>query len=310
MAAFSIWPQAEYRFQDFLALKASHESVESFFTHLYPNVFPVLFSSARAGLTAVLQNAGVTRNDHIFIPPYASHCVLNAATLLGTSTPFLTNSQVKVFLIVHQWGIPFYFKAEEALIIEDSVDSMIINQSSLFPNDGAYELISLPKIIGSVAGGIVLCQNKNHAIALKKIRDRRKNFKLISFVLRTNLIEQAYLKNYWSLMDIHGGRLPFLALNEIEKRLESWSVISEFKQNKMKLHNHYLTASGYKTQENRLLACIPISNQDKFKKAVLAPITRHILEEQQMNPGLNLKQVLAMPLHLQTDFAKLEELIH
>ena len=34
-------------------------------------------------------------------------------------------------------------------IVEDSVDSLIVNKKALFPNKGEFEIFSIPKIIGT-----------------------------------------------------------------------------------------------------------------------------------------------------------------
>jgi hypothetical protein len=46
------------------------------------------------------------------------------------------------------------------IIIEDSVDTIHLDTSSLFQNNGIAEIISLPKIIGSFSGGLILTRDK------------------------------------------------------------------------------------------------------------------------------------------------------
>jgi len=35
-----------------------------------------------------------------------------------------------------------------------------LNKKALFPNNGEFEIFSLPKIIGSISGGLVITKNK------------------------------------------------------------------------------------------------------------------------------------------------------
>ena len=101
------------------------------------------FPSARAGLSAIL-SLHFSRNDHVWIPPYASHCVISSIGLVATPSPKMS-PEIKVTLIPHQWGYAHKPKLR-GLVIEDLVDTLITPKGSVFPNDGRYELLSLPKI--------------------------------------------------------------------------------------------------------------------------------------------------------------------
>ena len=45
----------------------------------------------------------------------------------------------------------------------------------MFPNKGKFEIFSLPKIIGSISGGLLICKDKKF---IKFCKNEQKNIKL------------------------------------------------------------------------------------------------------------------------------------
>ena len=64
------------------------------------------------------------------------------------------------------------FPRKNIKIIEDSVDSIILHKNDLFTNKG--DLDSLPKIIGSISGGIIITKNKSFYEFAKKEQDQNR----------------------------------------------------------------------------------------------------------------------------------------
>lgn len=307
MDDFNLWPLPDYHLTDFASKPTTHEEIEDWFKALYPNTFPVLFSSARAGLSAILQVKGLKRNDHIFIPPFASHCVLNSVSWIATPNPEIHSKLIKAHIIFHQWGIPFYLKNRSNLIIEDSVDSVMTNSSSLFPNDGSFELLSLPKIFSSVTGGIVLCQKEEDSLQLKKIRNERKYFSWYHFLLRLNLFKSGYINHYWAFMDIQGGRLPLLALNEIKAKLDHWKKIIELRETNLLKYNNIVSKLNYKLNSSRLPSNLPFSSDKEIPE--LSSVYRSLIINQQLDDSLETAKYYTIPLHHQTNFEKLDKIL-
>jgi putative PLP-dependent aminotransferase (TIGR04422 family) len=136
----------------------------------------VLFSSARSGLTAVLDSMAVSRSEFVWVPKFSSHCVLEAIARVGTPTPtVIDDPSPRVALIYHQWGYISQpgFDAR-VQIIEDAVDSLLIPGRSPFAAGGRFVLWSLPKVFATFGGGVVFCKRKEDAFVLRTIRERRR----------------------------------------------------------------------------------------------------------------------------------------
>ena len=74
-------------------------------------------------------------------------------------------------ILVHHLGQTFKLKKSKSLIIDDSSDSLP-NDNFISCKKSKYsEVVSLPKIIGSYAGGIVLTNNKDLYAFVKKQQD-------------------------------------------------------------------------------------------------------------------------------------------
>ena len=65
-------------------------------------------------------------------------------------------------------GIEKKFKKNYKYSIEDSVDSIILDKSAMFPNNSKFEIFSLPKIIGSVQGGLIFSRDTDFISFIKK----------------------------------------------------------------------------------------------------------------------------------------------
>lgn len=115
-----------------------------------------LMPSGRAALAALLDHLGASRADLVFAPRWSSSCVWNAIGSVANPTTVLRPAP-DYTLAVHKWG---WRSAARGLhgsrVIEDSVDSVFLNGNDLFPLGGRYEIISLPKTIGSYCGGLVI----------------------------------------------------------------------------------------------------------------------------------------------------------
>ena len=214
---FSIWPKGNFSKSSlFKPFGKTSRDIENIFDGYYPDAFSVLFPSARAGLSAIL-SIHLSRENYVWVPPFASHCVISSVGLAATPTPFM-NNQVAATLVFHQWG--YVHKPEtRGLIIEDSVDTLIEPNGRLFPNDGRYELLSLPKIFGSMFGGIVLCQNREDARALRRIREERTILKWQHVLnkLRSNLSQACFIN--WNHAEPENGFLPAVICEDIYKKI-------------------------------------------------------------------------------------------
>lgn len=144
--------------------------IEAFFTERF-NCPTCLFPSARSAISWILKYNGINRSHVLWAPKWSSHCVFNVLSYYGNPTIHV-NSEVDLFLAVHKWG--FVYKApSNTKVIEDSVDSLITQPESLFPNRGDFEVFSLPKLIGSQRGGLIT--TKDHQFLQFIYEERQRN---------------------------------------------------------------------------------------------------------------------------------------
>ena len=253
----------------------------------------ILFPSARASIGSILRFLKIDRSKEVFVNKWVSYCIFNT---LGKYTNISTNfKNPDVAIAVHKWGykqiIP---KQKNIKIIEDSVDSIIMSRNDLFENEGDFEIISLPKIIGSVSGGIVITKDINFYEYAKK--EQIKNKELGQYQSRRKFEEINKKKTFHTYFH-HESTNTFLeynALLNIAKCLKNFqinkNVISErqkyFKKNFNQLTSKfdrlgpviplkYNLIKNHKLMNEHFLLRRIHKNKykiDTFKKVYLLPI--------------------------------------
>lgn len=196
--------------------------IENFFEKYYGFKI-ILFPSARAGIGSILRFSKIDRSKEVFVNKWVSYCIFNT---IGKFTNISTSfKKPDLALAVHKWGFKQIIpQKKNIIIIEDSVDSIITNKNDLFHNNGDYEIISLPKIIGSVSGGIVITKDINFYKHAKK--EQNKNKELGQYQSRRKFEEINKKKTFHSYFN-HESINTFLeynALLNISKCLKNFEI--------------------------------------------------------------------------------------
>lgn len=168
--------------------KDLYSEIENYFINQF-NIDAILVPSGRAGIAMLLRYFQIDRSKIAFVSKWSSHCMFNTLGAFTNVTVDLS-SIVDFVVINHQWGrvVEPKIKHNESIYIEDSVDSIHLSSNSFFPNDTDFEIISLPKIIGSYSGGIIF--NKDPLFA-KEVRELQKqNISLAKHQSRCKTIKQ------------------------------------------------------------------------------------------------------------------------
>lgn len=189
----------------------------------------ILFPSARAGIASILRFLKIDRSNEVFVNRWVSHCIF---TTVGRYTNITTVfKKPDVAIAVHKWGIKqIITKKQNLKIIEDSVDT-IVEKNNLFPNNSDFEIVSLPKIIGSVSGGIIITKDANFYKFAKK--EQVQNKKLGEYQSRRKFDDVNKKKSFntWLYHESTNTYLEYNALLNISKCLKNFqinkSVISE-----------------------------------------------------------------------------------
>lgn len=239
MSGIFLWPEAApLRARHFRGASGTTDGIEQRLRAAYP-AEPVLFSSARAGLSAVLEHLGLNRPKLVWCPPYSSHCVFDAISRVATPTT-LTGEAPDAALIYHQWGHVHRHRFPAATpLIEDAVDTLILPGSSPFAADGRFALWSLPKVVGSLWGGVVFCRHADDAAALRRRRDARPLPAALQSVLRLLGERSAVAAGYWHGAEAGGGRLPAFALRQIAEGLDRLPAMADIRRRNLALFQAY-----------------------------------------------------------------------
>ena len=147
----------------FFTRKKNIEAIESFFMHFYEKQI-VLMPSGRSAIHHFALINNLSRHHTSFVTKYSSFCLYQSlGSLTNVSTDF---SEPDLIVVNHKWGYKNieHRASQKLLVLEDSCDSLIINKSALFPNNGDAEIISLSKILGTLSGAIIVL---NDAISPK-----------------------------------------------------------------------------------------------------------------------------------------------
>ena len=253
------WPSAFQKkiiFNGFLSLKKNVNKIlfiENFFKKKF-GYDVKLFPSARSCIGVILRYLKIDRSDQVFINKWASHCVLNTFGAYTNISTSLKNSNL--IYCVHKWGQiqNITYKKKGTKIIESSVDSIILKKNKLFFNNGDFEIFSLPKIIGSVAGGIVVSRNKDFIEFCKAEQNKNKQLG----------IYQARIK--------FKGFPPKKNNFETWMHLETWNTYLEMNT----LNNICENLNNYDRNKNiiisRLEICSEIFKKKFFSSSRLGPV--------------------------------------
>ena len=183
----------------------------------------ILFPSARAGIASILRFLKIDRSNEVFVNKWVSHCIFNTVgRYTNISTRFKTPD---VAIAVHKWGFKQMLpKKQNIKIIEDSVDSIILDKNDLFSNKGDFEIVSLPKIIGSISGGIIITKNTSFYEFAKK--EQMQNRKLGEYQSRRKFDDINKKKTFhtWLYHESTNTYLEYNALINIKRNLKNFEI--------------------------------------------------------------------------------------
>lgn len=260
MKSLFLWPSPKnFQARHFFGRRINMEDVEEQLRQIFPKAEPVLFSSARGGLSAILEHLGLTRPDLVWCPPYSSHCVFES--IARVATPCTVNhSTVRAALIYHQWGhlVNGTFP-DDTTIIEDAVDTLFCPGASPFAIGGRFALWSLPKTIASHCGGVVFCQSIDDAEQLRSIRALRNISATAQTILRVAGEHSPLAHLCWRGLEGSSGVLPSFALRQIQSCLNELPVEFEARQGRLALLNPYSLVPF--SSSTRLPCCLPLPTE-------------------------------------------------
>lgn len=239
---FFLWPESRSLIaSDLFGSEISSDMIESLLRDEYPGSDAVLFSSARAGMTAALMQLGLKRPDLVWTPGFSSHCVLEAIAHIATPSPNAIG-KLCAALIYHQWGFvgqPDFPKG--TLLIEDAVDHLLCPGHSPFAAGGQFLLWSLPKVLGTSGGGVVFCRDGQDAEALRRIRQERPA-SIIQAYLRMRSKSSSMAALYWNGAEAMQGELVAPFRRQVYRSLLEIRTVVESRMQLLRALSPFLAA--------------------------------------------------------------------
>lgn len=299
---FFLWPHPQFSYASLFSF-ASVNDVENAFQEMYTGAVPVVFSSARASISAILELLHMGRASHIWCPPYSSHCVLEAVSRIATPSSDFAGSMSA--LVYHQWGYIHTARGKE-VCIEDAADSFLLPGNIQFPNNGKFQIVSLPKIYGCIGGGVVFCKEGEDAEQLRKIRDTRKSHTGIQFCLKLSGSFSGTALAYWNGAEAGGGRPAASVCREILKGMESTDKLIRDRKDKLDLLRG-LAPEWLSFPPDRLPSAVPVERH--HMKATQLQMRGRVISQRHFNKNFNensasLVRVFPIPIH--QDFSLLD----
>lgn len=205
--------------------------IEDMLREMFPSGYPVFCSSGRVAIVLALLMNNVSRSDFVGVPPFASHCVLDAVSRVATPLSGPAASTCNIRLLYHQWG----FVQETGLpenTIEDSVDTLCIPGAELFPGGGRFEIWSLPKILGITSGGVLWCKDPESAKGACALLSERGGA-LMQWGIRLlgRLFPTAHW--YWQGAEPSIGKPSRFQTGEILNAIQNWDRIVDDRRKKL-----------------------------------------------------------------------------
>ncbi|NML86972.1 MAG: putative PLP-dependent aminotransferase [Polaromonas sp.] len=297
--------------RDLVGPPCTSKEIEAKLRTLFPSSEPVLFSSARAGLTAVLEVLGLSRPDLIWTPPFSSHCVLEAIAHVCTPIPVVAEvGDIAAALVYHQWGhINQSSFSSNVRIIEDSVDSLLIPGSSPFAIGGDFALWSLPKVLGTQSGGVVFCRHAERASALRALRASRSSSALQAF-LRWRSKSSALAATYWNGAEALQGELVMPLRRQALRRLKAIYQVTEERLSLLRHISLDLSRSYERTGRlpSNLPMRLPSEWQHVWGPSGLVSAGLRSFNVARTSPDTNWVRVAPLPVHMDVSRVHLQKI--
>lgn len=287
------WPTPQKQLKS-LMTSASIEDVERFFEKKYFPHKVVLFSTARVAIQAILSVEGFSKRDTVGVPHFSSTCVLEAVSKVAIPSPFGENSN-KAKILYHQMGIPY---SSSDVLIEDSADSLCEKADVLFLSNSKFEIMSLPKIIGSSFGGLVVTSDSSFAEKLKIWRDQAGSSMVwCNDLLRSLKPASQIFSRLWESTNTLSPSLSRLACGSIMTVCTEWDAILE-QRKKMLIQAQAKFPVTWKLVEGRLPCAWPIAldKVPRFWASKYPELIRHFYTDQNLH-DYKLEKFFCLPIH-------------
>lgn len=266
--------------------------IEKFFYNKF-GVPAKIFPSGRSCIGSIFEYEKINRSDEVFVSKWVSNCIFNAVGFF--SNPSINFEKQKVIMVNNIWGLIQNTKLfkKNKILIDDSCDSIILNKKNLFPSNSKYEIFSLPKLIGSVAGGIVISKDKKFLVFCNERQKRNKKFGMLQAKMKFDEVN-----NYKNLFDYRykeavNTYTEYNSLIDIENKLSNYDINKKIILERLK---NLKKIVSFDTEKNRIgpVALIDIKKIKNTKSLEKVFMFRHKVINYNTNYS---KKYLLFPIH-------------
>jgi hypothetical protein len=295
-----IWPKAQkYNFNKtkikFSKIKV--EYIENFFAKKYNSKYCVLTSSARVGIVLTLRFKKFSRSKIVKIPKWSPHCLNDSIGSISNISCDGVKADCK--LVVHYLGHSFKINNKRGLLIDDSSDSLPNSEFKSCINSNISEVVSLPKIIGSYCGGIILTNNKSFFSYLKKKQNQNHEFAAEQSKKKYECLILNKMNFEWHYNESFNYGLDFNTSENIYENLKNFEINKEIIKKRQKL----ILRSGFISDKYRIGPCLLFTHNKRLTKIL---DTRHINVLQSAEKSKFIKKNI-LPIHFTISDKELEK---
>ena len=253
----------------------------------------ILFPSARSCIGAILEFERINRSHEVYVNKWVSNCIFNAIGYF--SNPSVNYKNQKIILTNNNWGIVQKLNIKKnfkKIIIDDSCDSIILNKKNFFPNNSKYEIFSLPKILGSVSGGLVISKNKKFYEFCKNRQKQNKNLGRTQSYLKFNEIRNKTKFDY-RYNEVVNSYFDYNGVIDIKKKLDFYKKNKNIITQRCNILERYF---HFKMNKNRIgpVVLFSLKKNKKLKELNKIFMFRHKIIDFKKNLA---KNFLIFPLH-------------
>ena len=305
------WPSSFLTYRKYVNKKETDNKkklkiIEDFFKKQLFNHKVFLFPSARACIALIIRYLKIDRSKEVFVNKWVSHCIFNTVGAYSNISTSYKNPDLSI--LVHKWGNIQKLKTKiKKNIIEDSVDSIVLNKNSLFVNKGKFEIFSLPKIIGSVSGGLVISKDKNF---IKFCRKEQKKNKELGIYQSNEKFKDISTKKNFNTWLYHESWNTYMDLNSLDNIIECLPNYNKNKEIILKRRNFIFKNFKINTFNDRIgpIITIPYNKIKNKKRLEKYFMTRHIHTSTYSLE--NFKKVFILPIHFMINEKKFLKMIN
>jgi putative PLP-dependent aminotransferase (TIGR04422 family) len=215
-------------------------------------------------------------------------------------------------LVYHQWGYPHTVNVPGQIpIIEDSADTFHIPGAKLCSLGGQVEIISLPKVLGCLSGGVVFCRHADMADRLRAARAALRSPFRLQFWLKLLGRRSASALAYWAGAECANGKLPAAGLRDILLALRRIDALITERRQRVDLAKQ-VAAPWLRWSPERLPSNVPVEHGDvlisQLEAQGLRLEVRHF-NAAQSSDSRQWRKVIRLPVHQGVSLRRLERIV-